>query len=138
MTKKILVTGGTGYIGSHTTVELQNAGYEVISIDNLSNSEIGVLDGIEKITGRRPAFEAVDLPYFVTASSRAEAQKSVSMVFESRQDSTLRLYQSMMASVGLFHINKPPIGTTKVKRDRIILLYMLIGKDAFLLPLRGG
>ena len=51
MTKKILVTGGTGYIGSHTTVELQNAGYEVISIDNLSNSEIGVLDGIEKITG---------------------------------------------------------------------------------------
>ena len=60
MTKKILVTGGTGYIGSHTTVELQNAGYEVISIDNLSNSEIGVLDGIEKITGRRPAFEAVD------------------------------------------------------------------------------
>lgn len=53
---KILVTGGTGYIGSHTTVELINAGYEVVIIDNLSNSNIGVLDGIESITGIRPIF----------------------------------------------------------------------------------
>ena len=53
---KILVTGGTGYIGSHTTVELQNAGYDVVIIDNLSNSNEGVLDGIESITGIRPAF----------------------------------------------------------------------------------
>lgn len=53
---KILVTGGTGYIGSHTTVELINAGYDVVIIDNLSNSNIGVLDGIEAITGVRPAF----------------------------------------------------------------------------------
>jgi len=59
--KQILVTGGTGYIGSHTTVELQNAGYEVIIIDNLSNSCLEVLDGIEKITGIRPAFEEFDL-----------------------------------------------------------------------------
>lgn len=59
--KQILVTGGTGYIGSHTTVELQNAGYEVIIVDNLSNSSRDVLDGIEKITGIRPAFEAFDL-----------------------------------------------------------------------------
>lgn len=56
MKQKILVTGGTGYIGSHTTVELINAGYEVVIIDNLSNSEISVLDGIEAITGVRPAF----------------------------------------------------------------------------------
>ncbi|MDR1602461.1 MAG: UDP-glucose 4-epimerase GalE [Tannerella sp.] len=56
----ILVTGGTGYIGSHTVVELQNAGYEVIVIDNLSNSDIGSLDGIERITGIRPAFEHLD------------------------------------------------------------------------------
>lgn len=56
MKTKILVTGGTGYIGSHTTVELQNAGYDVIIIDNLSNSNIGVLDGIEAITGIRPTF----------------------------------------------------------------------------------
>lgn len=56
MKHKILVTGGTGYIGSHTVVELQNAGYDVVIIDNLSNSEIGVLDGIERITGKRPDF----------------------------------------------------------------------------------
>ena len=60
MQKKILVTGGTGFIGSHTTVELQNAGYEVISVDNLSNSNIDVLDGIEKITGIRPIFYQID------------------------------------------------------------------------------
>jgi UDP-glucose 4-epimerase len=59
--KQILVTGGTGYIGSHTTVELQNAGFEVIIVDNLSNSSIEVLDGIEKITGIRPIFEEFDL-----------------------------------------------------------------------------
>jgi UDP-glucose 4-epimerase len=59
--KQILVTGGTGYIGSHTTVELQNAGFEVIIVDNLSNSSIKVLDGIEKISGIRPAFEEFDL-----------------------------------------------------------------------------
>ncbi len=56
MKDKILVTGGTGYIGSHTTVELIEAGYEVVIIDNLSNSNREVLDGIEKITGVRPAF----------------------------------------------------------------------------------
>ena len=59
--KQILVTGGTGYIGSHTTVELQNAGYEVIIVDNLSNSSRDVLDGIEKISGIRPIFEQFDL-----------------------------------------------------------------------------
>ena len=59
--KQILVTGGTGYIGSHTAVELQNAGFEVIIVDNLSNSSLDVLDGIEKITGIRPAFEQFDL-----------------------------------------------------------------------------
>lgn len=61
MKKQILVTGGTGYIGSHTTVELQNAGYEVIIVDNLSNSSMEVLDGIQKITGTRPVFEQFDL-----------------------------------------------------------------------------
>ena len=60
MKKTILVTGGTGFIGSHTTVELQEAGYDVVIVDNLSNSKIEVLDGIEKITGIRPAFEQVD------------------------------------------------------------------------------
>jgi UDP-glucose 4-epimerase len=58
---KILVTGGTGYIGSHTVVELQLKGYEVIVADNLSNSNENVLDGIAKITGIRPQFERIDL-----------------------------------------------------------------------------
>lgn len=53
---RILVTGGTGYIGSHTVVELQNAGYSVVIIDDLSNSNREVLDGIERITGTRPDF----------------------------------------------------------------------------------
>ena len=56
----ILVTGGTGFIGSHTTVELQQAGYDVVIVDNLSNSNANVLKGIEKITGVAPAFEQVD------------------------------------------------------------------------------
>jgi UDP-glucose 4-epimerase len=59
--KKIIVTGGTGYIGSHTVVEFQNAGYDVVIIDNLSNSNIEVLDGIEKITKQRPRFYKADV-----------------------------------------------------------------------------
>ena len=55
MKERILVTGGTGYIGSHTVVELQNSGYEVIIIDNLSNSSADVVDNIEKVSGIRPA-----------------------------------------------------------------------------------
>ncbi len=58
---KILVTGGTGYIGSHTVVELQNAGYDVIIVDNLDNSSIRILDQITRITGKRPEFVELDL-----------------------------------------------------------------------------
>jgi UDP-glucose 4-epimerase len=58
---KVVVTGGLGFIGSHTVVELQNQGFEVVAIDNLSNSSITVLDGIEKITGKKPLFENIDL-----------------------------------------------------------------------------
>jgi UDP-glucose 4-epimerase len=58
---KILVTGGLGFIGSHTVVELQNEGFEVILIDDLSNTSLKVLDGIESITGSVPAFEKLDL-----------------------------------------------------------------------------
>ena len=60
MKERILVTGGTGYIGSHTVVELQNSGYEVIIIDNLSNSSADVVDNIEKVSGIRPVFEKLD------------------------------------------------------------------------------
>lgn len=58
---KILVTGGTGYIGSHTVVELQEGGYEVYIIDNLSNSSADTVDAIESITGVRPHFAQFDL-----------------------------------------------------------------------------
>ena len=61
MAQQILVTGGTGYIGSHTVVELQNAGYKVVIVDDLSNSSIDVLDNIEKITGIKPIFEQLNL-----------------------------------------------------------------------------
>lgn len=58
---KILVTGGLGFIGSHTVVELQNEGFEVIAVDNLSNSSEKVLEGIQAITGKKPIFEKLDL-----------------------------------------------------------------------------
>ncbi|MBN2668479.1 MAG: UDP-glucose 4-epimerase GalE [Bacteroidales bacterium] len=61
MHKKVLVTGGTGYIGSHTVVELIQKGFSVVIADSLENSDITVLDGIEKITGVRPIFEKIDL-----------------------------------------------------------------------------
>lgn len=57
----ILVIGGTGFIGSHTVVELQNAGHEVLVIDDLSNSRVEVLDAIENISGKRPIFEKADI-----------------------------------------------------------------------------
>lgn len=60
----ILVTGGTGFIGSHTVVELQSVGYKVVIVDNLSNSKKEVVDGIEKISGIRPDFEEVDCTDF--------------------------------------------------------------------------
>lgn len=58
--RKVLVTGGTGYIGSHTVVELQNSGYEPVIVDNLCNSSASIIDNIEKITGKKPAFEKVN------------------------------------------------------------------------------
>ena len=58
---KVLVTGGLGFIGSHTVVELQNEGFEVIIIDNLSNTSLSVLDGIKNITNKVPQYENLDL-----------------------------------------------------------------------------
>ena len=61
MKQKILVTGGTGYIGSHTVVELQKAGFNVIIIDDLSNSSEAVVGQIEQITGIRPEFHCLNM-----------------------------------------------------------------------------
>ena len=77
---KILVTGGTGYIGSHTVVELQNAGFEVVIVDNLSNSNIEVLSGIEKITGIRPAFENVDCTDYVNMDRMLEKHSGIEAI----------------------------------------------------------
>lgn len=77
---KILVTGGTGYIGSHTVVELQKEGFEVIIVDNLSNSNINVLCGIEHITGVRPAFENVDCTDYVGLDRMLEKYSDIQAI----------------------------------------------------------
>jgi UDP-glucose 4-epimerase len=87
---KILITGGLGYIGSHTVVELQNAGFEPIVIDNLSNSSIEVLDGIERITGKRPVFEKIDL----------RDKKSVANFFQSYKDLKGAIHFAAFKAVG--------------------------------------
>ncbi len=90
MKKLILVTGGTGFIGSHTVVELQKAGYDVVIVDNLSNSKIDVVDHIEKITGIRPFFEKVDL----------SCQKSTSDFFEKHQNIEAVIHFAASKAVG--------------------------------------
>ncbi|MCP4483461.1 MAG: UDP-glucose 4-epimerase GalE [Flavobacteriaceae bacterium] len=88
--RKVLVTGGLGYIGSHTVVELQNAGFEVVIIDNLSNSSMEVLDGIIEITGKIPLFEKIDL-----------RQKSeVIQFFEKHQDISGIIHFAASKAVG--------------------------------------
>lgn len=74
---KILVTGGTGYIGSHTVVELYNAGYEVIIVDDLSNSDVKILGQIEKITGKRPEFVKLDLCEEKAVKAFAEQHRDI-------------------------------------------------------------
>ena len=77
---KILVTGGTGFIGSHTVVELQNEGFEVVIVDNLSNSNIEVLSGIEKITGIRPEFENIDCVDYVSMDRMFEKHNDIEAI----------------------------------------------------------
>ncbi|KGO87450.1 UDP-galactose-4-epimerase [Flavobacterium rivuli WB 3.3-2 = DSM 21788] len=74
---KILVTGGTGYIGSHTVVELYNAGFEVLIVDNFSNSDPGVLNQIETITGKRPECEELDLCDEAKVKEYMDAHKDI-------------------------------------------------------------
>ncbi len=76
----VLVTGGTGYIGSHTVVELQQKGYEVIIIDNLSNSTLEMLDGIEKISGIKPLYINLDLCNAKGVAQFFETHKNISAI----------------------------------------------------------
>lgn len=78
MKETILVTGGTGFIGSHTTVELIQNGYNVVIVDDLSNSNASVVDGIEKITGVRPEFEKVDCCDYAAMENVFEKHKGIS------------------------------------------------------------
>ncbi len=87
---KILVTGGTGYIGSHTVVELIQSGYEVIIIDSLKNSYIQVLDGIERITGSRPEFIKIDLTDY----------QSLDMFFNANSDIEGIIHFAALKAVG--------------------------------------
>src|SRR5690606_32497951 len=77
MSKKILVTGGTGFIGSHTVVELHNAGYTPVIVDNLSNSSIKILDQLEKIIGYKPEFHEFDLCDVEKTNSFLAANKDI-------------------------------------------------------------
>lgn len=110
---KILLTGGTGYIGSHTAVELIRAGYEIELLDNLVNSKVTVLDAIEKITGVRPKFYEVDLCdrpktlgvfekggfdaviHFAGLKAVAESVEKPLMYYENNIESTLSLVEAM-------------------------------------------
>ncbi|WP_117883692.1 UDP-glucose 4-epimerase GalE [Aureibaculum luteum] len=80
MKQKIIITGGTGYIGSHTAVEFITKGFNVVIVDNLSNSDISVLDRIKEITGTKPEFEQIDLTDNEKTKSFFERHKDVSGV----------------------------------------------------------
>ena len=110
----ILVTGGTGYIGSHTVVELLNNGYDVTIIDNLYNSKENVLDKIEKITGKRPKFFNVDIRnkediekvvssnkfdaciHFAGLKAVGESVEKPMLYFENNVSGSLNLYNSLI------------------------------------------
>lgn len=113
---KVLVTGGLGFIGSHTVVELQNEGFEVIAIDNLSNADISVLDGIGSITGKRPVFEKTDLRnreevssffrkypdiegiiHFAASKAVGESVQNPLLYYDNNISSLIYLLQEMMA-----------------------------------------
>ncbi len=87
---KILVTGGLGFIGSHTVVELQNEGFEVVIVDNLSNSSEKVLDGIEAITNKKPVFVNLDL----------KEKTSVQEFFKKHQDISGVIHFAASKAVG--------------------------------------
>ncbi|MDD4149823.1 MAG: UDP-glucose 4-epimerase GalE [Bacteroidales bacterium] len=90
MMQKVIITGGTGYIGSHTVVEFQNAGFEVVVIDNLSNSVIEVLTGIESITGIRPIFYQIDV----------SETKDLETVFKDHKDAVAVIHFAAYKAVG--------------------------------------
>jgi UDP-glucose 4-epimerase len=129
---KILVTGGTGYIGSHTVVELQQQGYNVVIVDNLSNSHAGVVDRIAEITGKRPEFYNFDLIdrektktffeickdisgiiHFAAYKAVGESMNNPLMYYRNNLDSLINILQGMQdngISNLVFHLHAPFTG----------------------------
>jgi UDP-glucose 4-epimerase len=112
MANKILVTGGTGYIGSHTAVELIQSGYEVVIIDSLFNSDLKVLDNIEAITGVRPVFEKLDICNKADLKSFFDKHDSINAVIhfaafkavgESVQNSLLYYHNNLISLINLLY-----------------------------------
>jgi UDP-glucose 4-epimerase len=109
--QKVLVTGGAGYIGSHTCVELIEAGFEVVVVDNLSNSSICSIDGIERITGVRPIFIKAD----------CACAEEMEMVFKSHPDIVAVIHFAALKAVG-DSVNKP----LEYYRNNIVSLLNLL------------
>jgi UDP-glucose 4-epimerase len=112
MKKKILVTGGTGYIGSHTTVELLENGFDVVIIDNLYNSEAEVIDRIHDITGIKPVLEVFDI---------CDSEK-LEMFFSRNKDISAVVHFAAYKSVGE-SVNKP----LEYYRNNLLSLVNLLG-----------
>ena len=116
----ILVTGGTGYIGSHTVVELMEAGYEVVILDNLENSRKSVLEGIESITGRSSRFEEVDL----------RDRDATFAVFEKHSDIEAIIHFAAYKAVGE-SVEKP---LAYYKNNLLSLLHLLEAMKEYQVP----
>jgi UDP-glucose 4-epimerase len=115
---KILVTGGTGYIGSHTVVELQNSGYEVVILDNLSNSNIKILEQVTAITGKAPEFIKLDL----------RDKQDLFAFISSREDITGVIHFAASKSVGE-SVKKPLLYYDNNICTLVNLLNALQGRD---------
>lgn len=118
--KKVIVTGGTGYIGSHTAVSLIEHGFEVVIIDNLVNSEERVLDGIEKITGTRPIFHQVDM----------RNENALDEVLKTHDDTIAVIHFAALKAVGE-SVNKP---TLYYKNNLLALLNLVEGMEKYNIP----
>lgn len=116
MSKKILVTGGAGFIGSHTTVALYEAGYEPVLIDNLSNSRSEVVGWIEQITGQRPTLEVVDLADY----------KAATRCFESHQDAVGVIHFAALKAVG--ESVQQPVRYYRNNLDSLLHVLELMGR----------
>ena len=116
--KKVLVTGGLGFIGSHTVVELQNEGFEVVIIDNLSNSSIDVLEGIVAITNQKPTFEKLDL----------KAKSAVELFFRRHSDIIGVIHFAANKAVGE-SVNKPLMYYENNLNTLIYLLNEILGLE---------